>query len=222
MADEYQYTAEEIALLRAAQPSWQRDGLGLFPKFNVSPFPDDGRAVITRSQEAAIVTRKFTEETKITIPDNDVPADEGGCPTSGTISVTLSGVAACGCLLIGGLQSLNATSFAGINGVHTLTWNGTLFAISSVGSITVEHYTDSACTTMDTTNTDSFDITAQCNGGQWEVVVAVPFGSPVIQPGFNGTVFTNAALPLPAGTTIPNNLVCGTGVLVGDGNATVS
>lgn len=141
------------------------------------------------------------------------------CPTSGTITVVLSGINACGCIEIGGITptSQSATAFSGLNGSHTLTWDAMAgnFSLLGVGSYTVTFYSDAACMTFDSDVTSTFDITASCTSGNWTVIAS---GTDV------GNAFISSSAA-PMGTAMANGGVCSggsTGPLIADGNATVS
>lgn len=101
-------TPEEIAALKAAQPSWLSDGKGLFPLRRDSPFQLEERAQISYNigsskqfipaGAARIIREGDAQPQRIRKPaDAPPPAVGGTCGGSPTTSITavVSGITAC-------------------------------------------------------------------------------------------------------------------------------
>lgn len=220
-----QAAADALAALRAAKPSFL-DGRGLFP--NPLPMPDwdDSRAIITRSQNAAVIIHQRDEMVRLPpqAPQDDYPAQPTQvCPTSGTITVVFSGITACGCKDFTSPPSppnppvsQNITAFSGLNGSHTLAWDSgsSTFILSGVGSVTNTEYPSHDCSGTGFDATSAFDISAFCSGGLWTVSVSSTAA---------GAAFDSATSEM-MGTAMSNNHTCGISTLdlLGDGSATVS
>lgn len=175
----------------------------------------ESRPSLGASFEASIKFFPFKEEE---VPPIVVQKPAPVCPTSGTVMVVFSGIATCGCSEVSGPSgtSVNITAFSGLNGAHTLTWDGSsAFVLSGVGSYTLTAYSDLVCGTFDSAISGSFNISAVCSGGTWEVTVS--------DPGLGNTFLSTT--PEPMGIPIANSAVCSGGaihLLIGGGTATVS
>lgn len=218
-----------------ATPSFMKED-SLFPRYSPIKYTGQPRAVITENTGS---TPKFSNpsELKVTrrtddpvpqieipgwndpLPNSSPPTPPPTCPTSGTVSVAITGITACGCGGVSGPTSFNITAMSGINAVHTLTWDAgfATFRLTGVGSITVESYTDAVCGSVDVTASGTFEITATCGSGLWSVEVSETSGPAV---GI-GSAFSTAT-PAPMGSAIPNSLTCAPNALIGGGTATVS
>jgi hypothetical protein len=143
------------------------------------------------------------------------------CPTSGAVTVVLSGIVSCGC------QGQYTFSFSGLNGAISLTWNGSDFsAPSNVGSYTITSYQDPGCSGTPTIiQSGVFGVGASCaivdGMAIWSPIVSLDFADPF----GNAVVFAvNSGAPL--GTSMTNVVACPPTnpltSLYGGGNATVS
>lgn len=139
-----------------------------------------------------------------------VPQSPPSCPTSGTVTVVLSGIVSCGCAV----QEVYTIS---LNGTYTLTWDGiSEFAIASVGSWSVQDYSDDGCATpTGDPTTGAWNIGASCSDGNWTVDVT---------PDKTGDDAFFTSTPEPMGSPISNSVICSgtTGPRIGGGTATVS
>lgn len=203
-------TPEDEQKLLAARPSWQ-DARGLFPDYVSKPFPPAEPARITRTESQFLVNERLEQP----LPTN--PAPQPTCPTSGTITAVFSGTAPCGCKAVGLSDSQQVTTFSGLTGSHTLTWDGVAhFSLLGIGVFEVTLYADGSCGAVGSVSTDTFDILAQCSDGLWTVTVQ---GSTAL-----ANIFTTGT-PEPLGSPISNALTCvagPTGDIIGDGNVTLS
>jgi hypothetical protein len=201
-------TQEELNAVLAAQPSFM-DGQGLFPGMGAKSFGDGSPAVITRSADDPIPIKLEDAHIESSDPAT-TPAPS--CPTSGTITVVLSGIDSCGCTPADGFLSI--TAFSGLNGAHTLTWDAgsSAFVLNNFGSVTQTNYTDPGCLGAAETFDGSFNITASCSDGNWSITI--------IMSGLGLGIFEST--PAPRGTPMTNAIVCPTSQEMGGGTATVS
>lgn len=209
-----------------AQPTWVKEGL--FPEkitHEFQPMPafsitrDAGSSPPVIPVEAMRVTRSEADDDDEVKPDTSLPPaiQPPACPTSGTITAVFSGTAPCGCKAVGLIDSQQVTTFSGLTGSHTLTWDGVAhFSLLGIGVFEVTLYADTICSSIASVSTDTFDILAQCSDGLWTVTVQ---GSTAL-----ANIFTTGT-PEPLGSPISNALTCvagPTGNLIGDGACTLS
>lgn len=99
------------------------------------------------------------------------------CFDGGTIYVTISAAAICGCIIGGGGTSSQLTSLT-LNGVYTAT--GTpgafLWTVTGIGSWTRQNYSDETCTTPGGTDSGDFEMTVLCADGVYTVSIVSAAG----------------------------------------------
>jgi hypothetical protein len=106
-----------------------------------------------------------------------------------TLDIVLSGIlVTCGCTIEGGIFSYNITG-TNINGAHTLTWDGgtSSWKLAAAGTVTVDHFLDDTCTTLDRTEVLDVDIEVTCaivsGAAQYQVNVITQDSSVVMFDG---------------------------------------
>lgn len=163
-----------------------------------------------------------------------IPACSGCCGTchdlwGDTLDVVVSGISECnGCYTVpigGGSFKDFEVDWTGINGSHTLTWDGSQWtATIETGNITIRQYAsfDGTCTGLEDTFTGDTDMAVVCTGDN------------ILQPVFiNGhagafiaSIFSNQSGTVTIDEAIPNELNCGDiggdGIFAGGTGGTVT
>lgn len=151
---------------------------------------------------------------------SDCPCDH--CSAAATLTIVLSGIASCGCVDQGGLQSAKIDALT-INGSHTVTMTAPgVWQVVGVGTETEHHYTapsdpHTPCAPADEdgTWTQAFTIDVTCTGGIYSVSISWP-----VAHIFSTTAFTGSGT---LGAAISNTISCeGISTGIGGGTATIS
>lgn len=125
------------------------------------------------------------------------------------LSAAVSGILNCGgCYTFSGLPGQSFQfSFTGVNGVHSIVWNGTSAWVATIGRETLTIYSDEVCGTVDSSADVDIILSVTCDGDN-QFSAQINWGSAI-----SGILFSTLASATLAGT-IFNALSlsdCGTG-----------
>ena len=124
------------------------------------------------------------------------------CSENATLEVVISGVDGCACVSQGGSPEMWVKSvITGLNGSHTVTWNGSFWEKLLIGNVTTDYFFGPSQTC-----TGSASGGDHTSGPMRLIVSCSDFGYTVFEANWN--VFTANAGPL--GAALPNTLTCAT------------